>query len=171
MEGREDRSGTSQGPDGLLDKTQKWSRCPPRASHRLEFLVLKRRVTVGKLGVWWIHFWWIVVCIQCMILKININNNKHRLVDLPVFFTNIVWPTFKTVIFHLIEDCCVCKNSVISFWFFFFFCLQNRWETKKSWYLIALFNKCYIDVKDCINCRDSFGKTLYRCNLLHNTIV
>ena len=59
----------------------------------------------------------------------------------------------------LMEDCCVCGNSVI------FFSLPLP-------FLIDLFNKCYIDVKDCINCRDSIGKTLYRCNLTkHHCVI
>lgn len=41
-------------------KTQSQCLC---ASHRLEFLVLKRRAVAKTLGVWWIHFWLIVVCV------------------------------------------------------------------------------------------------------------
>lgn len=116
------------------------------------------------------------VCIQCVILKINNNNNKNPdWFDFYLYSSHILFdqPSLKTVIFHLMEDCCVCGNSVSFFCcFFFFFLLAESLRLNKSLYLIDLFiNKCYIDVKDCINCRDSIGKTLYRCNLLHSSIV
>lgn len=101
------------------------------------------------------------MCIQCIILKINISNNK-----------NPDWLTFTCILYKYcltrFGNCYTSPNGRLLCLRkfcnpfpppFFFFCLQNRWETKESWYLIDLFNKCYIDVKDCIKCRDSIGKT------------
>lgn len=61
------------------------------------------------------------VCIQCVILKINNNNDKNP--DW-LIFTCILYiilfdqPSLKTVVLHLMEECCVCGNSV-RFSFFF----------------------------------------------------
>lgn len=148
----------------------------PCASHRLEFLVPNRRAvakkTEGLVNKFLIDC---CVCIQRVILKINSNKNKNvDWVIFTCFLCKYCLTPWKLLRLHWVEDCCVCENSVIfsffPFCFFFFFACRIV-ERLKSWYLIDLFNKCYIDVKDCINCRDSIGKTLYRCNLLHNTSV
>lgn len=52
------------------------------------------------------------------------------------------------------------------------FCLQLCSETDIYWLFNDMFNMCYIDVKDCINCRGiALGRHCTVCNLLHNIIV
>lgn len=56
--------------------------------------------------------------------------------------------------------------------FFVCFCLQICSETDIYWLFNYLFNMCYIDVKDCINCRGvAFRRHCTVCTILHNTIV
>ena len=113
------RGQVSNSAKDLMDcstQTQKWSLCP-RVSHRLEFLVLNRRAVAEKPGVWWINFWLIVMYVyKCVVLKINSNNNKNP--DWMIF-TCILYKycltLFENCYTWLMEDCCVCGNSVIFF--------------------------------------------------------
>lgn len=114
------------------------------------------------------------MCIQCVILKIKNNINKHLgWLLFALVLTNIVLHlTLKCVALHI-------NGLLLCLWKFSFdlsltllpltrpFSLLTLpacriIETNKTWYLTCLV--CYIDVKDCISHRDNIGKTLYRCS-------